>query len=424
MSRAAAAAAYDLAAIRAEFPALAQRTDGKRLIYLDSACTALKSRGVGAAMEAFYRELGGCGGKRSTHLLAQAVEAQMQAAREAAADFLGAETSKEIVFCSGTTEAANIVARGFPYEAARREVVLTDLEHNAVFLPFYEAERRGELVLKYLRTKAGRVDLNRLEELVTDRTALVVATRASNVAGGAQPMAEISRIARRRGAAVFSDCAQYVATHREDVRASLVDFAAFSAHKLGGPFGLGVLFGREQWLNRLRHYKLGGGTVKSVEWKGEKPEVAYLDAPLRLEAGVQNFGAFAGLERAIAFLRGLPENGLRSHVAGLVRRCAEGLSAISVIKVIGEPERLADGALVSFYSEHPEFSTHDLNLFLNHELDGLFVAVRAGEHCAHLLHRSYGLPATVRASFFAYNSEAEVDAFVDAVSLYAREACA
>jgi cysteine desulfurase/selenocysteine lyase len=110
-------------------------------------------------------------------------------------------------------------------------------------------------------------------------------------------------------------------------------------------------------------------------------------------------------------------------VSALVRRCAEGLSRIAGLKLIGEPERLAQGALVAFYSEHPEFSTHDLNLFLNHELDGLFVAVRAGEHCAHLIHRSYNLPATVRASFFAYNSESEVDAFIDAVALYAREAC-
>lgn len=414
----------DVEALRRRFPALGRTVDGKRLVYLDSACTALKSEAVAESARRFYAESGACGGKRSTHLLAQRVEADVREAREETKRFLGAESANEIVFTSGTTEAANLVARAFPYEDGRREVILTDLEHNAVFLPFFEAERRGEISLKYVRSKDGRLDPDDFKKLITDRTALVALTHAGNVTGGAQPVAEVCRLARAKGAAVFTDDAQFVSSHREDVTSLGVDFAAFSAHKIGGPFGLGVLFGREQWLNRLRHYKLGGGAVKSVTWKGDKPEVEYIDAPLRFEGGVQNLAAFSGLTAAMRLLSGVPERDLRAHVAGLVRRCVQGLSKLEHVRVVGRPEHLEQGSLVSFHPTHPEFSVHDFNLYLNHELGGTFVAVRAGEHCAHLLHQSLGLEATIRASFFAYNTGEEIDVLVDAVASYCREACA
>lgn len=417
------AAGLDVERLRAEFPALSQAISGKRLVYLDSACTALKSRRVARAAAADL-ELGVCGGKRSTHLAAQLVEERAVAARRAAAEFLGAESPNEIVFTSGTTEAANLVARAFPYEDGRREVIISDLEHNAVFLPFYEAARRGEVELTICRSSDGRVDVSDLERLVTDKTALVALTHASNVAGGVQPVAEAARLAHRRGARLFCDDAQYVSSHREDVGATQADFAAFSAHKIGGPFGLGVLFGKEQELNRLRHYKVGGGTVKSVTWDGRgMPEVRYLDAPARFEAGVANFGAFSGLTEAIGLLSALPAEALRAHVGGLARRAAEGLAAIPQVRLVGGPEDAEQGSLVSFAPAHPDFSPTDFNLFLNHELGGHFIAVRSGEHCAHLLHQSLGLAATIRASFFAYNTPEEVDLFLDALRAYVREAC-
>lgn len=416
--------ALDVAAVRALYPALSREVAGKKLVYLDSACTALKPKRVADRLADFYANWGGCGGKRSTHLLSQQVEEWFTQSRRAASLFLRADGLNEIVFTSGTTEAANLVARAFPYEDGRREVVITDLEHNAVALPFLEAARRGEIDLKICPTDEGRLDLNRLEALITQRTALLAITHASNVMGGVVPAAEAAMLARRKGARIFVDDAQFLGTHREDVSTLGADFVAFSAHKIGGPFGIGVLWGREQELNRLNHYKVGGGTIKSLAWDGEgEPSPAYLDAPMRFEAGVQNFGGAVGLYEALAAREELPQPALRAHVGSLVRRLAEDLSRIPQVRVLGRPEELEKGSLVSFVPAHPGFSPVDFNLYLNHELPGRFVAIRVGEHCAHLLHRRLNAGATVRASLAAYNTEEEVGLYVDAVRSYAAEAC-
>ena len=421
----AAAGALDVPALRALYPALGQTVAGRRLVYLDSACTALKPKRVADRLADFYANWGGCGGKRSTHLLSQQVEEWFIQSRRAAAAFVRADGANEIVFTSGTTEAANLIARAFPYEAGRREVVITDLEHNAVALPFLEAARRGEIDLKICRTLEGRLDLNVLESMISGKTALLAITHASNVMGGVVPVAEAAKLARRKGAKVFVDDAQYLGTHREDASTLGADFIAFSAHKIGGPFGLGVLWGHETELNRLGHYKVGGGTIKSMAWDGGEgvPEPAYLDAPMRFEAGVQNFGGAIGLHEALKAREEIPQAALRAHVAALVRRLADGLARSSSVRVLGRPEDLAQGSLVSFVPAHPDFSAVDFNLYLNHELPGRFVAIRVGEHCAHLLHRRLNAGATARASLGAYNTEEEVDLFVDAVRSYAAEAC-
>ena len=377
------------------------------------------------ALRALYpaldREIGG---KRSTHLLSQQVEDWFQDARRCAADFLRAESPNEIVFTSGATEAANIVCGGFPFDAERRKVVITDLEHNAVALPFIEAARSGRIELVICPTENGVLDLDRLNDLLDEKTALLAITHASNVMGGVVPVAEAAKLARRKGVKVFVDDAQYLGTHREDVSTLGADFVAFSAHKLGGPFGVGVLWGHETELNRLGTWKLGGGTVKSVSWDLKSaPEPVYLDAPGRFEAGVQNFGGAIGLHEALKLRESLPAAALRAHVGGLVRRLAEGLSRLDAVRVLGRTEGLEKGSLVSFAAGHPDFSPVDFNLFLNHELDGTFVAIRVGEHCAHLQHRRLGLDSTARASLGAYNTAAEVDLFLDAARAYAKEAC-
>ena len=415
----------DVAAVRGRYPALERQRDGRRLVYLDSACTALKSKKMAGAVAEFYSDYGGCGGKRSTHRLSRAVEELFDEARRAVARFLNADSAQEIVFTSGTTEAANLVAASFPYDEGRNEVVITDLEHNAVALPFVEAAARGEIRLKVCPSSEGRLDLERLSSLIGERTALVAVTHASNVIGGVTPAAEAAKIARRRGARTFVDDAQYLGTHRENVATLGADFVAFSGHKIGGPFGVGVLWGRETELNRLRPWKVGGGTVKSVLWDGtdSAPRAVYLDAPARLEAGVPNFGGAVGLRAAISEREELPEAALRAHAAALVRRASQGLAKISHIRVLGREDDMAQGSLISFAPKHPDFMPADFNIFLNNEIPGRFVAVRVGEHCAHLLHRGLAVESTVRASFGPYNTEDEIDLYVDAVSSYAREAC-
>lgn len=421
---ASATAALDVEKARALYPALGREISGKRLVYLDSACTALKPAAVAARLADFYANWGGCGGKRSTHLLSQQVETWLQASRQAAADFIRADGANEIVFTSGTTEAANIVCHAFPYEAGRRKVVITDLEHNAVALPFIEKARRGEIELAICPTKDGKIDLDVLESMLDDKTALLAITHASNVMGGVTPAAEAAKLAKRRGIKVFVDDAQYLGTHREDVSSLGADFVAFSAHKLGGPFGVGVLWGHETELNRLSTWKLGGGTVKSVAWDLKGPvEPVWLDAPGRFEAGVQNFGGAIGLHEALKVRESLPAAGIRAHVGGLVRGLAEALAKIPEIRVLGRPEDLEKGSLVTFAAEHPDFSPVDFNLYLNHELRGTFVAIRVGEHCAHLQHRRLGVDATVRASLAAHTTAAETALFADAVRSYAKEAC-
>lgn len=407
----------DTARVRAEFPVLERLVGGKRLVYLDSACSALKSRRVADAVRDFYLNSGGCAGKRSAHLLSQEVEEGLTRARQSVARFLNADSPNCVVFTSGTTEGANWVARAFPY-GERREVVLTELEHNSLFLPFFEMAEAGLVALKFCDSPGGELDLGRLKDLVTERTALVVMTHASNVAGGVQPVAEAVRIAHRRGAKVLVDDAQYLSSHREDVQATDADFVVFSAHKLGGPFGTGVLYGKERMLNGMRPHKVGGGTVRDVAFEDGSWRVTYLDAPQRFEAGVQNYPGILGLGEALALFLEWGLGPLRAHAADLVGHAFDRLSAVEGVRIVGRRERLVEGALVSFHAERKGFSLQDFNLYLNHELPGHAVAIRIGEHCAHVLHRRLGVPQTARLSFFAYNTRPEIDLFVESLEAY------
>jgi selenocysteine lyase/cysteine desulfurase len=411
----------DVEAVRAEFPALAEPLDGRRLVYLDNACTALKSRRVADRLRGFYLSAAGCGGRRSVHRASRRAEESFQDARAVVARFIRAEKPEEIVFTSGTTGAVNLLARAWPYEAGRREVVVTEMEHNSVLLPFHEAARRGEAVLRVCPVRDGVLDEEALDRLVCGRTALVAVTHSSNVLGGRVPVERVARLAHSRGARVLVDDAQYLSSHREDVRSADADFAAFSSHKLGGPFGIGVLYGKEHLLNGLRGSGAGGGTVRDVAASGDGLEASYLDPPARFEAGVQDFGGAAGLAEAVRLLESWPAAAVRAHVAGLVRRLVEGLSRREEVEVLGDSRGLCEGSLVSFRSAHPDLSLSDLGIYLDSEVPGLSVAVRVGEHCAHLLHKRLGVPATARVSFFAYNTAEEVDLFLAGLEGYLRE---
>jgi len=404
---------------RNQFPRLTRAVEGrKRLVYLDNACTALKLRAPADKMRDFALEWGGCAGGRSMHSLARKSEEAVAETRSATASFIGAVSPKEIVFTSGTTEAINIIARGLPFGAGRTEIIVTDLEHNSAYLPFYERAERDGLKIKVAKTKDGALNLKSLARLLSKKTAIVILPHSSNVYGGVLPLDDVCDLAHDVGALVLVDDAQFMQSHREDVQESGVDFAAFSAHKLGGPFGVGVLYGKEHLLNTIAPHKPGGGTVSGLKRSKGAWRPNYLDSPQRFEGGIQNYSGIIGLGETVRMHERVDREALREHVSSLVRRAVHGLSDLRWVRVLGDEESLAEGSLVSFHVEDERFSASDLSIFLDQDLPKHVVAVRVGEHCANLIHGRLGVRETVRLSFFAYNTAQDVDCFLDALCDY------
>ncbi len=407
-----------ISALNSEFPALKERFGGRRLVYLDSACTALKLRCAADAQRRHLLRLGGCGGGRSLHALAAAVEEEFRSARRSVAQFVGAASPEEVLFTSGVTDAVNLLANSFPFTPARNEVVLSPLEHNAVFLPFERLAAAGRIKLRVAPLRDLRVDMDGLARLVTRRTALVCVTHASNVFGGSVDVRAAASVARGAGAFLFSDDAQYAPTHGRCAAADGADACAFSGHKLGAPYFTGALYVRGELLEKLRPWRVGGGTVRGVSRAGDGYRAEYLGGHRGFEAGVQNYSGAAGLAAALLRLKkaGFPE--IRRHVSSLVAGALERLDGIKGVRVLGRREDLTSGALVSIAPRKKGFSLPDFNMFLNNELKGRLVAVRTGRHCADLAALSSGYTGTVRVSFFSYNTQADADVFVEGLERY------
>ena len=401
-----------------EFPALERRCGGRRMIYLDSACTALKMKSAAEAQKEFLLDLGGCGGKRSSHALARAVEDKYTAARAAAAEFVGAASPGEIIFTSGTTEAVNIFAGAFPFTPAKNEVILSPLEHNSVFLPFYNLSRAGKIKLRVMPLKDLKPDLAGFGRMLNKKTALVAATRASNFTGGVTEFGKIAAMARAAGAAVFADDAQYAPTHSVRAQESGADALAFSGHKLGAPFGIGVLWVRAGMLARLKHFKVGGGVVKKVDFSGRGFKVEYLGDYQGFEAGIQNYAGAVGLAKAFETLKAVGPEAVRAHMLTLSRHAFAALAGFRQIKILGEPGDLERGAMLSFVPVKGAFAPADLNIFLNNYSKDRFVAIRTGRHCADLASLLSGIVETARISFFIHTSKDDIDAFVEALDKY------
>lgn len=403
-----------------EFPALNRDFGGKRLVYLDNACTALKSKSAAWAAVNLLLESGACAGKRSVHLLSQEVDDVWCRSRKTVADFIGAGSDSEIIFTSGTTDAANLVAASFPYSTGRREVVIAAIEHNSVFLPFYKASREGRIRLKIIRSDNFNPDMKALKRALGRKTALVAVTHASNVFGGTVPVKEISRLSHRAGAMVFVDDAQFVATHRENAGGLGADMLAFSGHKLGAPFGIGALYIKRSLMKRFVPFKVGGGTVRDIQARGGKWKISRLDGPALFEPGIQNYSGCAGLAQAIRFLSSLGMDRIRRHMSSLIGYARERLRREPGLRIIADSENLSEGAILSILPTARNFSLVDFSIFLNHGLKKHVIAIRTGHHCAHVALNSAGIPHTIRLSFFIYNTRADVDAFADAWGAYAR----
>jgi cysteine desulfurase / selenocysteine lyase len=397
-----AAPGLDLERLRAQFPALGQRIHDQPLVYLDNAATVQKPACVLDEMQRCYTEY--CANvHRGAHTLGERATASYERARRAVQRLLHAQSPDEIVFTSGCTAAINLVARAWGDQnvGAGDEILVTGLEHHSNLLPWQQlCQRCGARLRSVPLDPHGQLQLDAYERLLGPRTRLVAVAHVSNALGTLNPIRELAQRAHAVGARILVDGAQAVARCAVDVQELGSDFYAFSGHKLYGPFGIGALYGRRELLESMPPLFTGGGMVEVVEAESS----SFSAAPGRFEAGTPNLSAAAGLERAIAWLQGVGLERVRAHELDLLRYARRALAALPGVRLIGAGEPAL--GVVSFVQDgvHP----HDVSTIL----DRSGIAVRAGHHCAQPVMRHFDVPATVRASFAAYNTRAEVDALV------------
>jgi len=408
---------FDVAEIRADFPILGRAVRGGRpLVYLDSGATSHKPRQVLDAERDFYT-IHNSAAHRGAHLLGEEATDAYEGARARVAAFIGAAPG-EIVFTKSATEALNLVAYAASNaatageQAARLrvgpgdEVLVTEMEHHANLVPWQQLCQRTGATLRWFGvTPEGRLDLASAAGLIGDRTKIVAVTHQSNVTGTVPPVAEIAALAHARGAVVVADGAQSVPHRPVDVRALGPDFLAFSSHKMLGPSGIGVLWGRRELLEVMPPFITGGSMIEVVRMEGS----TFLPPPERFEAGVPPAAQAVGLAAACDYLDTLGMQNVAAHEESLTAHALDALGAVDGVRVLGPLTTQDRGGAVSFTVEgvHP----HDVGQLL----DELGIAVRADHHCAWPLHRALGVQASTRATFYVYNTHDEVDALAEAV---------
>ncbi len=396
------AARYDVAAVRAQFPILRQTVRGKPLVYLDNAATTQKPRAVIDAVRRYYEE-DNANVHRGVHLLSERATRAYEEARVRAARFLGAADPHEVIFVRGTTEAINLVAQTFGRQRVGRgdEVLVTEMEHHSNIVPWQMLCREKGAHLRVLPiTDAGDLRLEELDRLLGPRTRILAVTHVSNALGTVNPLPEIVRRAHARGVPVLVDGAQAVGHLGADVRALGADFYALSGHKIYGPMGIGVLWGRRALLEEMPPWQGGGDMILSVTFE----ETTFNALPYKFEAGTPDVAGAVGLGAALDWVSGVGLPAIAAHEHALIDAFLEGLRELPEVRLVGTPRERA--GVVSFVPG--EVHPHDAGTIL----DRAGVAVRAGHHCAQpVLHR-LGVNATVRASFAAYSSPGDVEALL------------
>ncbi|CAN7432873.1 cysteine desulfurase [Knoellia sp. LjRoot47] len=410
--------AEEVARIRADFPILARTVrDGAPLVYLDSGATSHKPVQVLDAERDFYERLNSAP-HRGAHALSEEATAAYEGARERIAGFIGAQ-AQDVVFTKNATEALNLAAYAFsnsPHPGipgSERftlgegdEVLVTEMEHHANLVPWQELCRRTGATLRWLSvTDEGRLDLSDLDELLNERTKVVAFVHASNVLGTVNPVEPVVARAREVGALVVLDACQSVPHLGVDVAELGVDLLAFSGHKMFGPSGIGVLWGRREVLEAMPPFLTGGSMIETVRMEGS----TYAPPPQRFEAGVPMTAQAIGLAAAVDHIEGLGIERIHAHELALTERLLAGLAARPWVTVVGPTDLESRGGTVAFVVDGVH--AHDVGQVL----DGSGVAVRVGHHCAWPLHRRFTVAATTRASFAAYNTVDEVDALLAAL---------
>lgn len=396
---------FDINQIRNDFPILGRKVYDRPLVYLDNAATTQKPRPVVEAITEEYYNVN-ANVHRGVHYLSQQATDLHEGAREKVRQFINARATSEIIFTRGTTESLNLVASSFCDEFMREgdEVIVSVMEHHSNIVPWQlQAAKRGISIRIIPMTDEGELKMDEYEKLFTERTKIVSVTHVSNVLGTVNPVEEIVRIAHEHGVPVMVDGAQSAPHFAVDVQAMDCDFFAFSGHKMYGPTGVGVLYGKEDWLDRLPPYQGGGEMIESVSFE----KTVFERLPFKFEAGTPDYVATHGLAKAIDYLTALGMDNIQMHEQELTRYAMRRLAEVDGLRVFGTSER--KDAVVSFLVG----DIHHLDM--GTLLDRLGIAVRTGHHCAQPLMLRLGIQGTVRASFALYNTKEEIDTLVDGI---------
>jgi len=398
-------AGLDVDAVRARFPVLSREVHGKPLVYLDSAASAQRPQSVIDAVSDFYSRYN-ANVHRGVHQLSVEASEAFEQARLTVRDHLNAESEREIVFTRGTTEAVNLVAQAYlrPTLQSGDEILITHMEHHSNIVPWQLlCEQTGAVLRVAPINRRGELLVDDLEALISERTRLIGIVHVSNALGTVNPVAEVCRIARENGIATLVDGAQATPHVDVDVQALGCDFYCLSAHKMYGPTGIGVLYGREALLESMPPWQGGGEMITRVSFEG----TTYNDLPHKFEAGTPNIAGVIGMAEAFRFIRQTGIESIARHEAELLTYATERMEAVDGLTIIGTAEH--KGPVVSFTLEgaHP----NDIGTIVDH----FGVAIRTGHHCAMPVMQFFDVPATARISFGVYNTTAEIDVFLEAL---------
>ena len=406
---------FDVNALRADFPILSREVYKQPLVYLDNAATTQKPLCVIDAMRDEYLNVN-ANVHRGIHYLSQQATQLHEGARETVRKFLNARSTTEIVFTRGTTESLNLVASCFGELSMREgdEVIISTMEHHSNIVPWQLLAQRNGIILKIIpMNDEGVLNMDAYEQLISERTRIVSVTHVSNVLGTINPIHDIIRIAHDHNVPVVVDAAQSVPHFTVDVQELDCDFLAFSGHKVYGPTGIGVLYGKEKWLEKLPPYMGGGEMIASVSFD----KTTFERPPLKFEAGTPDYVATTGLAKAIDYITAIGMDNIRKHEEELTRYAIKRLSLIEGMRIFGKPASLADmrhDAVVSF--QVGDIHHMDMGTLL----DRLGIAIRTGHHCAQPLMERLGILGTCRASFALYNTKEEIDILAQGIERVAK----
>ena len=397
--------AYDVERVWHDFPILARQVHGKPLVFLDSAASSQRPRAVIEAVDA-YEKLHHANVHRGVHQLSQEATAMFEHARERVRGFVNAASTREVIFTRGTTESINLVAQSYARPRLRPgdEILLTALEHHANIVPWrLVAEQTGAIVRAVPMDRRGVVSIDDVAANITQRTRIIACAQVSNALGTVLPVREIARLAHANGAVLLVDGAQAVPHQRVDLAELGCDFYAFSAHKMYGPTGIGVLVGREELLEAMPPWQGGGDMILTVSFA----KTTYNELPFKFEAGTPNISGAVGMAAAIDYIDSLGIDNIHAHERRLLAAATQKLTRVPGLNIVGTAPDKA--AVISFTLEgiHP----HDLGTILDAE----GVAVRTGHHCAMPVMEFFGVPATARASLACYSRDSDIDALIRAL---------